>query len=68
MYRVPQAGLTKPAVAGQLERGVRPHRAAPLDVFGFLHLLCCEGSDHVRETFFEMAELTRWQSGKDGLP
>ena len=25
MYRVPQAGLTKPAVAGQLERGVRPH-------------------------------------------
>lgn len=27
MYRVPQAGLTKPAVAGQLERGVRPHRA-----------------------------------------
>jgi hypothetical protein len=23
MYRVPQTGLTKPAVAGQLERGVR---------------------------------------------
>lgn len=28
MYRVPQAGLTKPAVAGQFERGVRPHSAA----------------------------------------
>jgi hypothetical protein len=27
MYGVPQAGLTVPAVAGQLERGVRPHRA-----------------------------------------
>ena len=27
MYRVPQAGLTKPAVAGQLERGVRRHCA-----------------------------------------
>jgi hypothetical protein len=26
MYRVPQAGLTKPAVVGQIERGVRPHR------------------------------------------
>jgi hypothetical protein len=26
MYGVPQAGLTVPAVAGQLERGVRPHR------------------------------------------
>jgi hypothetical protein len=29
MYRVPQAGLTKPAVAGQLERGVR-HQACAL--------------------------------------
>ena len=27
MYGVPQAGLTVPAVAGQLERGVRPHSA-----------------------------------------
>ena len=27
MHRVPQAGLTKPAVAGQLERGVRHSRA-----------------------------------------
>jgi hypothetical protein len=27
MYRVPQAGLTKPAVAGRLERGVRHHLA-----------------------------------------
>ena len=27
MYSVPQAGLTKAAVAGQLERGVRPHLA-----------------------------------------
>jgi hypothetical protein len=27
MYGVPQAGLTVPAVAGQLERGVRPHCA-----------------------------------------
>ena len=26
MYGVPQAGLTVPAVAGRLERGVRPHR------------------------------------------
>jgi hypothetical protein len=25
MYGVPQAGLTLPAVAGRLERGVRPH-------------------------------------------
>jgi hypothetical protein len=29
MHRVPQAGLTKPAVAGQLERGVRHHRVCP---------------------------------------
>jgi hypothetical protein len=30
MYGVPQAGLTVPAVAGLLERGVRPHtRTAP---------------------------------------
>jgi hypothetical protein len=27
MYRVPQAGLTLPAVAGRLERGVRQHCA-----------------------------------------
>jgi len=26
MHQVPQAGLTKLAVAGQLERGVRPRR------------------------------------------
>ena len=28
MYGVPQAGLTVPAVAGQLERGVRPQRGS----------------------------------------
>jgi uncharacterized protein len=33
MYRVPQTGLTKPAVAGQLERGVRHQRCgAPIAV------------------------------------
>ncbi len=33
MFGVPQAGLTVPAVAGQLERGVRPHIAyAPTGV------------------------------------
>ena len=29
IVRLAQAGLTVPAVAGQLERGVRPHRAMP---------------------------------------
>jgi hypothetical protein len=28
MHHVPQPGLTVPAVAGPVERGVRPHRAA----------------------------------------
>ena len=33
MYGVPQAGLTVPAVAGQLERGVRRHSARDVRVF-----------------------------------
>jgi hypothetical protein len=36
MYGVPQAGLTVPAVAGQLERGVRRHLAPEAG-----NLACC---------------------------
>jgi len=36
MYGVPQTGLTKPAVAGQLERGVRLHCGFTLKVLGWV--------------------------------
>ena len=38
MYNVPQAGLTKPAVAGQLERGVRRHSARDVPVLRLIHM------------------------------